>query len=104
MIETEIRILLDTPAHGAGAPPLARLEDTLTAGYAHALSLEAERLRLERRMSELAGALHEGNKEQKTQELVQVSRRITSAHAEIERLRCSLSELRARATAVRAAV
>ena len=83
---------------------LARLERTLTDGYAHALSLEAERLRLERRMSELAGALHEGNKEQKAQELVRVSRRITSAHADIERLRCSLSELRARATAVRAAV
>jgi ABC-type phosphate transport system auxiliary subunit len=83
---------------------LARLEQTLTDGYAHALSLEAERLRLERRMSELAGALHEGNKEQKAEELVQVSRRITSAHADIERLRCSLSELRARATAARAGV
>ena len=83
---------------------LARLERTLTDGYAHALSLEAERLRLERRMSELAGALHEGNKEQKAEELVQVSRRITSAHADIERLRCSLSELRARATAARAGV
>jgi hypothetical protein len=33
---------------------LARLERTLTDGYAHALSLEAERLRLERRMSEVA--------------------------------------------------
>jgi hypothetical protein len=82
---------------------LARLERTLTDGYAHALSLEAERLRLERRMSELAGELHDGNREQKAKELVQVSRRISRAGAEIERLRGTLSVLRARATAVRAA-
>ena len=81
---------------------LALLERTLTDGYAHALSLEAERLRLERRMSELAGELHDGNREQKAKELVQVSRRISRAGAEIERLRETLSVLRARATAVRA--
>jgi len=81
---------------------LARLERTLTDGYAHALSLEAERLRLERRMSELAGELHDGNREQKAKELVQVSRRISRAGAEIERLRDTLSQLRERATAVRA--
>jgi ABC-type phosphate transport system auxiliary subunit len=81
---------------------LARLERTLTDGYAHALSLEAERLRLERRMSELAGELHDGNREQKAKELAQVSRRISRAGAEIERLRGTLSELRAHATAVRA--
>jgi hypothetical protein len=82
---------------------LARLERTLTDGYAHALSLEAERFRLERRMSELAGELHDGNSEQKAKELVQVSRRITRSGAELERLRDTLSQLRARATAVRAA-
>jgi ABC-type phosphate transport system auxiliary subunit len=82
---------------------LARLERTLTDGYAHALSLEAERLRLERRMSELAGELHDGNREQKAKELVEVSRRISHAGAEIDRLRGTLSKLRARATAVRAA-
>jgi hypothetical protein len=81
---------------------LARLERTLTDGYAHALSLEAERLRLERRMSELAGELHDGNHEQKAKELAQVSRRISRAGAEIERLRGTLSQLRAHATAVRA--
>jgi ABC-type phosphate transport system auxiliary subunit len=80
---------------------LARLERTLTDGYAHTLSLEAERLRLERRMSELAGQLHDGNQEQKAQELVQVSRRITRAGAEIEQLRATLEELRARAREVR---
>ncbi len=100
----EIDELLASSSPPEEPAALARLERTLTDGYAHALSLEAERLRLERRMSELAGELNEGNQEQKTQELVQVSRRITSAHAEIEQLRCSLAELRARATAVRATV
>jgi ABC-type phosphate transport system auxiliary subunit len=79
----------------------ARVERTLTDGYAHALSLEAERLRLERRMTELAGELHDGNEEQKAKELAQVSRRISRAGAEIDRLRGTLSQLRAHATAVR---
>jgi len=81
---------------------LARVERALTDGYAHALSLEAERLRLERRMAQLAGELHDGNQEQKAEELFQVSRRITRKGAEIDRLRGTLSQLRARATAVRA--
>ncbi|TMJ93209.1 MAG: hypothetical protein E6G67_13080 [Actinobacteria bacterium] len=97
----QIDELLAAPSRPKEPATLARLERTLTDGYAHALSLEAERLRLERRMSELAGQLHEGNREQKAQELVQVSRRISRAHAEIERLRGTLTQLRARATAVR---
>src|ERR671937_339313 len=59
MIDTEIRTLLNAPADGVGAPPLAHLEDTLTAGYAHALALEAERWRLERRIAEVAAELDE---------------------------------------------
>jgi ABC-type phosphate transport system auxiliary subunit len=91
-----------TASPSAEPATLARLERTLTDGYAHALSLEAERLRLERRMSELAGELHDGNREQKAQELAQVSRRISRAGDEIESLRGTLSQLRAHATAVRA--
>ena len=98
----EIDELLAEPSPTEEPATLARLERTLTDGYAHALSLEAERLRLERRMSELAGELHDGNREQKAEELVKVSRRISSAGAEIERLRATLSELRARARTVRA--
>src|SRR5205807_592558 len=98
----EIDELLAEPTPSEEPATLARLERTLTDGYAHALSLEAERLRLERRMSELAGELHDGNQEQKAEELVQVSRRISRAGAEIERLRGTLSRLRAHATAVRA--
>jgi chromosome segregation ATPase len=97
----EIDELLAEPAPSREPATLARLERTLTDGYAHALSLEAERARLERRMSELAGELHDGNQEQKAEELVQVSRRISCAGDQIERLRSTLEELRARARAVR---
>ena len=99
----EIDELLAEPSPTEEPATLARLERTLTDGYAHALSLEAERLRLERRMSELAGELHDGNREQKAEELVQVSRRISSAGDEIDQLRTTLAELRARARVVRAA-
>jgi ABC-type phosphate transport system auxiliary subunit len=80
---------------------LAHIERTLTDGYAHALSLEAKRLRLERRMSELAGELHEGNQDVKAKELGQLSRELTENGAELDRLRGTLSQLRERATAVR---
>ena len=98
----QIDQLLTAPDSTDEPATLARLEHALTDGYAHALSLEAERLRLERRMTELAGELDDGNQEQKAHELVQVSRRITRAGAEIDSLRGTLSQLRARATAVRA--
>ncbi|HVP74755.1 MAG TPA: hypothetical protein VMS63_01945 [Gaiellaceae bacterium] len=55
----QIEDLLNAPASGAEAPTLARLEEALTEGYAQALVLEAERLRLERRISELARELGE---------------------------------------------
>jgi septation ring formation regulator EzrA len=80
---------------------LAHIERTLTDGYAHALSLEAKRLRLERRMSELAGEPHEGNQELKAKELGQLSRQLTQNGEELDQLRGTLSQLRERATAVR---
>jgi septation ring formation regulator EzrA len=80
---------------------LAHIERTLTDGYAHALSLEAKRLRLQRRMSELAGELHEGNQELKARELGQLSRQLTQNGEELDQLRGTLSQLRERATAVR---
>jgi ABC-type phosphate transport system auxiliary subunit len=97
----EIDELLAAPTPPQEPAALARVERTLTDGYAHALSLEAERLRLERRMSELAGELNETNREQKAQELAQVSRRISGARSEIDRLRGLLSQLRSRISARR---
>src|SRR5688500_20204672 len=52
LLETEIRSLLDLPAD-AGRPPRDAIEHTLTTGYAHALRLDAERLRVERRLRDV---------------------------------------------------
>lgn len=56
-LQDEIAELLRLPEDGAGAPTLSTLEQRLTDGYAQALSLEAERLRIERRLGELDGEL-----------------------------------------------
>ncbi|MGH3008433.1 MAG: hypothetical protein ACRDLM_03370 [Gaiellaceae bacterium] len=56
-LQDEIAELLRLPEDGAGAPTLATLELRLTDGYAEALSLEAERLRIERRLGEVDGEL-----------------------------------------------
>jgi hypothetical protein len=97
----QIDELLAEPSSPEEPAKLARLERTLTDGYAYALALEAERWRLERRMSELAGELHEGNQELKTKELALVSSRLSCNASMLSSLRGTLSQLRARATAVR---
>jgi len=92
----QIDELLAEP-HSEGEPAtLARLERTLTDGYAHALALESERWRLEQRLSELAGELHEGDPGLKTEELAQISRRLSSTEAALESLRSTLTRLRSR--------
>jgi hypothetical protein len=97
----QIDELLAEPAQAEEPATLARLERTLTDGYAYALALEAERWRLERRMTELAGELHDGNRELKTKELEVVSDRLSSNASLLSALRGTLTQLRARATAVR---
>ena len=52
-LRDEIAELLRLPEDGAEAPTLATLERRLTDGYAEKLSLEAERLRIERRLDEV---------------------------------------------------
>jgi hypothetical protein len=99
----EIRALLDEPSGAEETGFLDRLEHTLTDGYARALELEAERVRLERRMGELAEGLHEASGEGHAAELATVARRLNDAEAELSRLRDALGSLRARARAVRAA-
>ncbi|HYX76075.1 MAG TPA: hypothetical protein VE757_02765 [Gaiellaceae bacterium] len=98
----QIDELLAEPAHAEEPASLAYLERTLTDGYAYALSLEAERWRLERRMSELAGELREGNQELKAKELALLSDRLSANGRLLAQLRNTLTELRARATALRA--
>lgn len=89
----EIRELLSAPADGAGAPTLALLEDTLTEGYAQALALEAERLRLERRLGEVAREAGGGDPSRLTAELTSLASRLTSADGELAKLRALLGSL-----------
>lgn len=99
---TDIRGLLEAPASGDEAPGLERLEETLTAGYARALALEAENLRLERRLGELVTTIARDASRIAADELGDVAHRLAACEGEIARLRELLSTLRDRAAAVRA--
>jgi len=71
-----------------------RIERTLTDGYAHALALEAECFRLERRLTEVAQSLQPGDIEEKATELSELARRLNGSAGELGELRGRLSELR----------
>jgi len=90
-LTTEIAALLDSPAAGAEAPSLSALEDTLTTGYARALALEAERDRIEHRLTAV---------ERDDAELLRVQ--LERVQHELTELRRILVPLRSRASAVRA--
>jgi hypothetical protein len=81
----------------ADAPTLARMEDTLTEGYAKALALEAERWRLERRIGEVA---REGRTDI-GEELRSLGTRLTHADGELAKLRSLLGSLHERARVAR---
>jgi hypothetical protein len=80
-------------------PTLAVLEDALTHGYAQALALEAERLRLERRLGEVA----RGASTDQAAEIRSLGSRLTSADGELRNLRALLAPLQDRARHMRAA-
>jgi hypothetical protein len=95
-------LLEEAPGAEAGAF-LARLEHTLTDGYARALTLEAERVRLTKRMGELTDGLCDDPGDAPTDELATVAKQLSDADTELTRLRRVLARLRARARAIRAA-
>jgi ABC-type phosphate transport system auxiliary subunit len=99
----QIDELLAEPDSVGDPATLADLERTLTDGYAYALALESERWRLEQRLSELAGELDDGDQDRKSQELAQISRRLSSNGTALQSLRSTLMRLRNHATAVRGA-
>ena len=59
LLVERIRALLDAIAEGAG-PPRSEVEPTLTDGYARALELDAECLRLEHRIDKLTRRVADG--------------------------------------------
>ena len=101
-IFAEIEAILDD-----GTPrALDEIEDTLTTGYAAALALEAERWRIERRITELAGELgggadfelHRAEGDGRARSAAQ--RRLTPTSSALREV---LGSLRERADAARAA-
>lgn len=95
----EIEALLATEPAAAA---LQVMEDTLTAGYARAMALEAERLRLQRKVAEMAGQV-EDDVEAHAVELARLARCVTEADGDLSRLRALLGSLRDRAREVRTA-
>ena len=76
------------------------MEDTLTDGYARALQLESERLRLERRIGELA---HSFDGLEDADELKSLAGRLRDVDAELDGLRSQLVALQKHLAAVRTA-
>lgn len=74
-----------------------RVERTLTDGYAHALHLEVERVRLQRRVDELTAGLRRGDGTVKTRELSALSKQLDGNADDLTRLRGILADLRRRA-------
>ena len=95
-----VRTLLDAPLDGTPRGR-ARIEYTLTEGYARVLAVEAEQRRLEQRIAELTTEL-DGRGDQVSELALLVQRRLSAAE-EISRLRAVLSRLRDRLTASAAA-
>jgi len=102
MVE-RIEQLLSAPASGAGAPTLARMEDTLTEGYAQALALEAERWRLERRLGEVARTVEGPDVSSFAEELTALAKGLVRADGELAQLRRLLGSLHERTRSVRVA-
>ena len=102
-LREEIAELLTLPEDGDGAPSLATIESALTDGYAEALALETERLRIERRLGQVARDAGEVSAHSVAAELVELSERLETADGELARLRSLLGTLQARARAVRGA-
>jgi hypothetical protein len=100
----QIDELLAEPTSKGEPTTLARLERTLTDGYAYALALEAERWRLERRIAQVAAELGGKSQDDEHSELTQLGQRLSVADGDLNDLRGLLSSLRSRADEVRATV
>lgn len=85
-----------------GAPPVPELERTLTDGYATALALEGERIRIERRMNGVAAAIDADPNGAK--ELSALAERRARLDGELSHLRARLRLLKQRTRELRAVV
>jgi len=102
VIHDDIRNLLEAPPTGAEAPTLDAVEHTLTSGYARALALEAERLRIERKLADVASRLGDEATDEDASEVAALGQRLSIADDDLSRLRVLLASLRSRANEIRA--
>jgi hypothetical protein len=93
---TEIRSLLETPA-AAGRPSRAVVEHMLTNGYAYALDLEGQSLRIARRLREVVRSTDTGSARARANEAAALERLLAEADRELVSVRALLSTLRAQA-------
>jgi tRNA C32,U32 (ribose-2'-O)-methylase TrmJ len=91
-----IRSLLAALNEGSATPSRARIEATLTEGYAAALALDGERLRLERRIDEVTAHVAQG-RSARVKELQRVMSRLETTEQDLADLRDLLARLRTRA-------
>jgi hypothetical protein len=89
----DVRSLLDRP-EGTAPPSRAAVEHTLTSGYAYALELEGERLRIERRLRTLVRSGGDS-----AREISELHRLLAEAEGELASVRALLSNARAQALA-----
>jgi hypothetical protein len=90
-------IIAGPPARDEAAR--AHFERTLTDGYARAHLLEAEQLRIERRIAKIAGQMRHRDRDVKADELADLSLQLSRTSVDLEHLRKLLSEARRRAVA-----
>ena len=77
----------------------AQFERTLTDGYACAHSLEAEQLRIERRIGKIAAEMSARNRDLNADELAALSLRLSRASVDLRHLRGLLATARRRVSA-----
>ena len=94
----ELEALIGAPAR-RDAAARAHLERTLTDGYAQALALEGQRLKLERRIGEVAAQVTVERRGAKTEELADLSQRLRQASTDLKHLRELLAAARRSASA-----
>ena len=88
-------IIAGPPARDEAAR--ARFERTLTDGYARAHLLEAEQLRIERRIAKIAGQMRHRDRDVKADELADLSLQLSRTSVDLVHLRKLLSEARRQA-------
>jgi hypothetical protein len=104
MVTDDIQAILAASIPAVSKTFLERVDVTLTDGYAHALQLEAERRRIEQRISEVVSAAPTGGVDSvHDPELVALAERLTTASENIAALRALLRSLRDRRTELRRA-